>query len=79
MEFLPNLLMVNKNPAIHVLGPVTLIINQMLNTGIFPDKMKIAKIIPIHKKGDETLFTNYAISKMFQGIISVFPRTKIVL
>ncbi len=34
-----------------ILGPVTLIINQMLNTGIFPDKLKIAKIIPIHKKG----------------------------
>ncbi len=70
-----------------LVGPVTLIINQMLNTGIFPDKLKIAKIIPIHKKGDETLFTNYmsilllaAIFKMFENvIISVFPRKTIVL
>ncbi len=59
-----------------ILGPVTLIINQMLNTGIFPDKLKITKIIPIHKKGDETLFTNYtpisllpAISKKFEKVI----------
>ncbi len=48
----------------------------MLNTGIFLDKLKIAKIIPIHKKGDETLFTDYrtisllpAISKHFEKVI----------
>ncbi len=55
---------------------ITLIINQMLCTGIFPDKLKIAKIIHIHKKKDETLFTNYrpisllpAISKIFEKVI----------
>ncbi len=48
----------------------------MLNTGIFPEKFKIAKIIHIHKKGDHTLFTNYrpisllpAISKIFEKVI----------
>ncbi len=30
--------------------PITLIINQMLSTGIFADKLKIGKIIPINKK-----------------------------
>ena len=29
---------------------LTLIINQSLNTGIFPQKLKLAKVIPIHKK-----------------------------
>ncbi len=38
---------------------ITLIINQMLTTGIFPDKLKLAKIIPLRKKDEETLFTNY--------------------
>ncbi len=56
--------------------PITLVINQMLNTDIFPDKLKIAKIISIYKKDDETLFTNYrpisllpTISKIFEKVI----------
>ena len=38
---------------------LTLIINQIINTGVFPNKLKIAKITPIFKKDDRTLFTNY--------------------
>ena len=56
--------------------PLTLIINQCLETGIFPSKLKIAKVIPILKRGDETIFDNYrpisilpSISKVFQRII----------
>ena len=39
--------------------PLTLIINQMLYTGIYPNAFKIAKVIPIFKKGDPSLLTNY--------------------
>ncbi len=53
---------------------IIVIINHMINTDIFSDKLKIAKIIPIFKKEDETLFTNYrtisllpAISKCLKG------------
>ncbi len=42
-----------------LIKPITLIINQMLTTSIFTVKLKIAKIIPIHKKDKDTLFTNY--------------------
>ena len=31
--------------------PLRLITNQILTTGIFPDKLKIAKVVPIYKKG----------------------------
>ncbi|MBY0580901.1 MAG: hypothetical protein K2P53_04385 [Rickettsiales bacterium] len=35
------------------------IFSKSLNTGVFPDKLKIATITPIFKTGDESLITNY--------------------
>ena len=56
--------------------PVTTILIQSLSTGIFPDKLKVAKVIPLLKKGDNTIFYNYraisilpAISKIFERVI----------
>ena len=42
-----NLLKLIKN---EICVSVTLIINQSLTTGIFPNKLKIAKVIPLFKK-----------------------------
>ena len=39
--------------------PLALLVNNSFDHGIFPDKLKIARITPIHKKGDLTLPTNY--------------------
>ena len=54
---------------------LTLIINQSLSTGIFPDALKIAKVLPIFKKGQANIFDNYrpisilpAISKVFEKV-----------
>ncbi len=56
--------------------PLTIIINQKLHTGFFPDLLKIAKVTPIFKKDDETIFSNYrpisllpVISKLFEKVI----------
>ena len=35
------------------------IFNLSLNTGIFPDRMKVAKVIPIFKKGKKSSISNY--------------------
>ena len=42
-----------------IIDPITHIINQSLLTGIVPDKMKIAKLVPIYKSKDPTELTNY--------------------
>ena len=59
-----------------IIKPLSLLINRVLNTGIFPDKLKIAKVIPIYKKCDPKLFENYrpisllpTISKVLEKII----------
>ncbi len=49
-----------------------MIITQMLNTGNFPEKLKIAKIIPVYKKEDDTLITNYRPISLLPTISKIF-------
>ena len=54
--------------------PLTLIINQMLESGIFPDSPKIAKIIPLYKKGNINSITNYRPISLLPTLSTVFER-----
>ena len=56
MKFLWTLI---KAIKIEIIPALTCIFNQSLNTGIFPEKLKIAKVIPIHKKGSLNDISNY--------------------
>lgn len=53
-------------------------VNLSLAQGVFPVELKKAKVIPIHKKGDKSLLTNYrpvsvlpSFSKIFEKIIYI--------
>ena len=52
-------MMIVKKIIDNIVKPFTHICNQSFQTGIFPNKMKTAKIIPIYKSGDKQLLTNY--------------------
>ena len=61
-----------------MIKPLTLIINQSLETGIFPDAFKTSKVTPIYKNGEKTKLNNYrpisilpTISKVFEWVIHI--------
>ncbi|KAL4082915.1 hypothetical protein QTP88_029569 [Uroleucon formosanum] len=48
-----------KQTGDNVILPIVHIINCSVTNGTVPDELKVARIVPIHKKGDKTDFTNY--------------------
>ena len=48
-----------KNVIEYIAGPLTHICNLSFLTGVFPNRMKLAKVIPIFKAGNKNVFGNY--------------------
>ena len=46
----------------------------MIRSGVFPDDLKIAKVIPLYKSGDSSLFTNYRPISLLPAFSKVFER-----
>ena len=62
----------------HVLvKPLTVIINQSLQSGIFPDNLKIAKVLPIYKGNDldKNSVSSYRPISVLPAISKVFEKT----
>ena len=62
----------------YIIEPLTHIINRSFDTGIVPNQMKIAKVIPIYKTADKTLLKNYrpisllpAFSKVIEKLMCI--------
>ena len=62
-----------KSPLIK---PLVFLINQSLNSGVFPEALKVAQILPIYKKDNEHQISNYRpisllpiLSKIFEKVI----------
>ena len=69
-----NKLIKRAGPAL--IKSLKLMVNQMLFSGIFPDRLKISKVKPLFKAGDPVLISNYrpisllpSLSKIFEHII----------
>ena len=58
-----------------IIKPLTLITNQIMKTGIFPNKLKLAKVIPIYKKDDPTQVTNYRPISLLPVLSKVIEKT----
>ena len=59
--------------------PLTHLINQSIQQGLFPKEMKIDKVIPIYKCEDEQLVTNYIpISILSNYIIEFMEENKLI-
>ena len=64
-----------KSIKCNVSKSLTIIINQMITTGIFPDAFKVSKVTPIFKKkGDCSLMSNYRPISLLPTISKIFER-----
>jgi hypothetical protein len=54
--------------------PLTFIINQSFETGIFPTAFKTAKVIPIYKKGNHDCTDNYRPISLLNNLSKLFER-----
>ena len=62
-------------------GPLANIYNASLEQGIFPDKLKLAKIIPIYKKGDTRNIQNYrpiALLSIFSKLLEKLVYNRVI-
>lgn len=65
-----------KNVIYHILVPLTYCINVCIKEGVFPDVLKTARVVPVHKKGNHNVPENFrpvsilpVFGKIFEGII----------
>ena len=61
-----------KHASDSLIKPLTLIVNQILYTGIFPWPLKLSHVKPIHKSGEQSHFYNYRPIYLLPSMSKVF-------
>ena len=62
--------------------PLTILFNQSVESGTFPERFKLAKIIPIHKTGCKSVLSNYrpiSILSTFSKIFETLMKNQLIL
>ena len=55
-------------------GTLSSIINASFSQGVFPEELKLAKVIPIHKSGKKTDVSNYRPISLLSAFSKVFEK-----
>ena len=58
----------------HISNAISLLVNQSLTTGIFPDKFKIAKILPLMKKANSVEVDNFRPISLLNSISKILEK-----
>ena len=64
----------SKNAKDVLIKPLSLLMNQIIHTGEFSKQLKLAKVKPLFKKGNQSSFTNYRPNSLFPSISKIFER-----
>ena len=54
--------------------PLTLLVNQCLHTGIYPSQLKLSRVKPLFKSGDQSRFCNYRPISLLPSLSKIFER-----
>ena len=63
-----------KKSCLNIRHPLLYIINLSFKTGLFPSELKVARVVPLFKSGNSTLFSNYRPVSILPAFSKIFER-----